>query len=156
MQSGDFIFEIWLGCDSLALMLNLTIGTAISQVWVCICSCHTSAKLRGEVLVEAWGDSPGAVMQPAMEGVGSSTSGRILSSTAEHLIGLQVPPELLPNLSQPGELPLEFVYQACNPQGEWTGAVLSFTLTNKPDGFYLMDIKIQPLSAQELSAQKPQ
>lgn len=155
VQSGDFIFEIWLGCDSLfgpdAEYSNHY--SDIPGLGFHLALSYRGGTLDGEI-IEAWGVQ-GEGVQATMDRDGSSTSGKISSSRMTHLTGLRIPPELLQNLSQANELPLEFIYQARDPQGEWAGAALFFTLIYKPDGFYLSDITIQPLSAQELPAEKP-
>jgi hypothetical protein len=156
VQSGDFIFEILLGCDSL-FGPNAEVSNHYSDIpglgAHLVLSYRGSAE-EGEIL-EAWGVRE-AGTQSVAGGEGSSMSGMIASSISTQLTGLRFPSELLPTLSHPGEYPLEFVYQARNPQGAWTGAVLGFTLVNQPDGFYLTDIEIQPLSSQQVSAQKQQ
>ena len=152
VQSGDFIFEIWLGCDTL-FGPNAEYSNHYSDIpnlGMHLVSSYRGSTEEGEI-VKSWGVRV-AGMQSVFGGEGSSTSGRISSSIATHLTGLRIPPGSLPILSHTGELPLEFFYQARNPEGEWTGAALSFTLINKPDGFYVADTSIQPLSAQELSS----
>ena len=155
VQSGDFIFEILLGCDSL-FGPNAEEGNLYSDIPGL--GAHLVLSYRGKAekgqIVDTWGVG-GAGVPPLMEGTGSSSSGIIAPGIATQLTGLHIPPELLPSLSRPEGVPFEFVYQARNPEGEWTGAALTFTLVNKPDGFYVTDIHIQPLSAQELSARKP-
>jgi len=156
VQSGDFIFEILLGCDSL-FGPNAEEGNLYSDIPDL--GAHLVLSYRGKAekgqIVDSWGVG-GEGVPPMMEGSGSSSSGIIAPGIATHLTGIRIPPELMPSLSRPEGTPLEFVYQARNPEGEWTGAALAFTLVNKPDGFYVTDINIQPLSAQELSARKPQ
>jgi len=145
-QSGDFIFEILLGCDPLfgpeAEFSNHY--SSIPGLGLHLVLSYRGSTEQGEIL-EAWGVRV-AGMESVNDGEGSSTSGMISSSIGAHLTGLSIPSELLPSLSQPGEYPLEFVYQARNPQGIWTGVILTFTLINTPDGFYLTDFKLKPLS----------
>ena len=156
VQSGDFIFEIWLGCDSL-FGPKAEIGNHYSDIpglGVHLVLSYQGTTEKGQI-VDSWGVA-GEGVPPLMEGSGSSSSGVIAPGIATQLTGIRIPPDLLPSLSNPEGIPLEFVYQARNPEGEWAGAALSFTLINKPEGFYSTDIDIQPLSAQELSARKPQ
>ena len=149
LQSGDFIFEIWLGCDSL-FGPNAEYTNQYSDIpglGLHLVLSYRGGTEAGEI-VEAWG-----VREPGMRleiGNESSSSGNISSSVATHLAGLRIPSELLPKLSQPGNLPLEFVYQARNPEGKWTGAVLAFTLVNKLDSIHVSEIEIHPLSEQDL------
>jgi hypothetical protein len=146
VQSGDFIFEILLGCDSLfgpeAEYSNHY--SDIPGLGLHLVLSYRGSAEQGEI-VETWGVLYAGV-ESAMGSERSSTSGKISSSIGEHITGLSVPPELLPSLSQPWGHPLEFVYQARNPQGEWTGVVLTFTLINKSDGFYVTDVDLKPLS----------
>ena len=156
VQSDDFIFEILLGCDSL-FGPNAEEGNLYSDIpdlGAYLVLSYRGKAERGQI-VDSWGVG-GEGVPPMMEGSGSSSSGIIAPGIATQLTGIRIPPELLPSLSRLEGTPLEFVYQARNPEGEWTGAALAFTLVNKPDGFYVTDINIQPLSAQELSARKPQ
>jgi hypothetical protein len=156
VQSGDFIFEILLGCDSL-FGPNAEEGNLYSDIPGL--GAHLVLSYRGKdekgQVVDTWGVG-GEGVPPMMEGTGSSSSGIIAPGIATQLTGIRIPPELMPSLSRPEGTPLEFVYQARNPEGEWTGAALTFTLVNKPNGFYVTDTNIQSLSAQELSARKPQ
>jgi hypothetical protein len=156
VQSGDFIFEILLGCDSL-FGPNAEEGNLYSDIPNL--GAHLVLSYRGKAekgqIVDTWGVG-GAGVPALMEGTGNSSSGIIAPGIATQLTGLRIPPDLLASLSRPEGVPLEFVYQARNPEEEWTGAALSFTLVNKPDGFYVTDTNIQPLSAQELSSRKPQ
>ncbi len=151
VQSGDFIFEILLGCDSL-FGPNAEYSNQYSDIpglGVHLVLSYRGKTQKGQI-VDTWGVGSVGV-PPLMEGNGSSSSGIIAPGIATQLTGIRIPPELLPSLSRPEGIPLEFVYQARNPEGEWSGAVLSFTLVNKPDGFFVMDINIQPLSAQDLA-----
>lgn len=156
VQSGDFIFEIWLGCDSL-FGPDAELGNHHSDIpglGVHLVLSYQGATEKGQI-VDSWGVG-GKGVPPLIEGSGSSSSGVIAPGIATQLTGIRIPPQLFPSLTNPEGIPLEFVYQARNPEGEWTGAALSFTLINKPEGFYLTDINIQPLSAEELSARNPQ
>lgn len=156
VQSGDFIFEILLGCDSL-FSPNAEEGNLYSDIPGL--GAHLVLSYRGKAekgqIVDIWGIG-GAGVPPLMEGTGSSSSGIIAPGIATKLTGIRIPPELMPSLSRPEGTPLEIVYQARNPEGEWTGAALTFTLVNKPDGFYVTNTNIRPLSAQELSTREPQ
>lgn len=144
VESGPFTFELWLACGSMFHRQTPPAG-------------HYS-EIDGLGLMVGWRYQGAASDKAVEEHQGfepfveaSNTGGGVLSegSMSFSIKGISFPWNVLPDFSA-ADTPLRYIIQVRAPDGALAGAALAFTLQRQPKGYQLVDVRVEPLSAEEL------
>lgn len=147
LTSGDFTFDLYLYCDNIftryasdpAYRSEIT-GLGVFLRWQ-----YDGPEMTGETYTYT-GIEP-FVQYRGSTGPSLDAGKGYLSTT-----GLQVPQNILPDWSGT-EFALRYVVIAQDPQGGTAGVAVNFRLVReKPGGFMVRDIQIEPLSEAELAS----